>query len=307
MTHVRFLGRHDVQTAGQTPQGFGKIFVLPNFTRRSLSIQTAWGGKSPLLVKNFAKDIHPISVGISEMCLMTSGKPRMLNWNLQKNKNEHLSTLFDEDEKKHSKTNEGQQRSSGKPMWELQLRASCTPTKTDPNTTTVFGFSPAKASPDFWQLELCFFESTSYPAAFHLLQNAVKPGADFSETTVKPTSWWWKHRVFKVDNFVIKTRKCFVSFRFNQTIVFISNKNRRPQLKKTSPFVSKLSRFEPTNHRHPNQPRKSACVLIGRVLTSMADNTSGIFASKSRLRSKATGSCVSSQPGGLAVVGWNLT
>lgn len=60
--------------------------------------------------------------------------------------------------------------------------------KPDPNTTTVFGFSPAKASPDFWQLELCFFESTSYPAAFHLLQNAVKPGADFSETTVKPTS-----------------------------------------------------------------------------------------------------------------------
>lgn len=90
--------------------------------------------------------------------------------------------------KKTLQTNEGQRRSSGKPMWELQLRTGA-PQQNPTQTPRLFcGFSPAKESPDFWQLELCFFESTSYPAAFHPLQNAVKPGAGFSETTVKPTS-----------------------------------------------------------------------------------------------------------------------
>lgn len=273
----------------------------PKALERSLSYQTS---PADLCQSKELGGYHPISVGISEMCLMTSGKPRMLNWNLQKRT--PIYPFWRRWWKKTLQTNEGQRRSSGKPMWELQLRAGA-PQQNPTQTPRLFcGFSPAKESPDFWQLELCFFESTSYPAAFHPLQNAVKPGAGFSETTVKPTSWWWKHRVFKSWQLCQNTQ-VFVSFRFNQTIVFISKKKSQGHNKKK--HHPSFQRFHEFHLEKPQAPqicaaKRGACVLIGRVLTSMADNTSGIFASKSRLRSKATGSCVSSQPGGLAVVGW---
>lgn len=248
MPHVRFLGRHDVQTAGQTPQGFGKIFVLPNFTRRSLSIQRAWGISIQYLLA-------------SQRCRLSWHLGSQKSWiEICKNKNNTYLPILTKMMKKTLQTNEGQRRSSGKPMWELQLRTGA-PQQNPTQTPRLFcGFSPAKESPDFWQLELCFFESTSYPAAFHPLQNAVKPGAGFSETTVKPTSWWWKHRVFKSWQLCQNTQ-VFVSFRFNQTIVFISKKKNQGHNKKNITLRFKnFTNFTHQPHGTPNLRREKAPV-----------------------------------------------